>query len=159
MAKTGQFNLGLRDSKKNWFNAAKVQDLVAALTRRAFVRIGAFIRKDAQKTLVYRSYSSSPGEAPHSHIGLLRNLIFFHYEELSGQLVVGPLSVQADSPALSQDVPMGAVTGAGVLEYGGVVRMADTGKEVRIAARPYMRPALKRAIAYPKLREAWAEIG
>lgn len=67
---------------------------------------------------------SRPGDPPRSRVGLLRQFIFFAYDDSTRSVVIGPARIG------------GSGTAPGVLELGGV---NDTGG--RVAARPYMRPA------------------
>ena len=106
---------------------------------------GGLVRKIARQLIRPRPGISAPGTPPHSHHGLLRDSIFYQVDGHSVTIGAAEFSSQ-----LSYSVP-------DILEFGGVVeREGSHGKRIRqrFAARPYMRPALERAIdRYPDLFE------
>lgn len=90
--------------------------------------------------------ASNPGEPPRTRIGLIRKHLFFAYDLESKSLVVGPALLNKSSGA------------PGVLESGGATKgftfrtiTLDDGTQlvarkettVKVAARPYMKPALE----------------
>jgi hypothetical protein len=86
------------------------QAVLSALGRakaRVLSRAGAFIQRRAKSSIRKRKRASRPGEPPSSHVGTLRNLIYFGFDTTSRSVVVGP-------------TPLGAVgTVPPTLEYGG----------------------------------------
>ncbi|MCL4198366.1 MAG: hypothetical protein KJZ69_12840, partial [Phycisphaerales bacterium] len=86
---------------------------------------------------------------PHSHVGLLRRFILFGYDRQSDSVVVGPVGFKAS-------------TAPAVLERGGTTTVTRrrsgkrTERRVRIAARPYMNPALEKE--RPKLPLLWRNL-
>jgi hypothetical protein len=109
-------------------------------------KAGAFIRTAARTSIRKRKGSAPAGKPPHSHEGSLRCLILFGYDRSSDSVVVGPVGFEKSiAPS--------------ALEYGG--RPTVTGKRrgrqeprvVKIAARPYMGPALKKEL--PNLPVVW----
>lgn len=125
--------------KSLFFDRPKVRKAVDRGKRRALSRAGAFIRQRARTSIRPRKRSSRPGEPPSSHTGLLRRFILFGYDRQRDSVVVGPVGFKRSRAP-------------NVLEFGGraVVESPRRGRRqrkmrtVRIAARPYMRPALER---------------
>ncbi len=132
--------------KQMFFDRPKVKRAVDAARRRVLSKAGAFVRQTARTSIRKRKGSSKPGNPPHSHVGLLRRFILFGYDRQSDSVVVGPVGFR-DSSAPR------------VLERGGTTtvtrrrRGKQTERRVRIAARPYMKPALEKE--QPKLPELW----
>ena len=132
--------------KDLFFDRPAVTGAVNAGKRKALSKAGAFIRTAARTSIRKRKGSAPAGKPPHSHEGSLRRLILFGYDKASDSVVVGPVGFEKSiAPS--------------ALEYGG--RTIVTGKHrgrretrvVRIAARPYMGPALEREA--PKLPPLW----
>ncbi len=132
--------------KDLFFDRAAVTDAVDAAKRKVLSKAGAFIRTAARTSIRNRKGSAPPGKPPHSHEGSLRRLILFGYDRASDSVVVGPVGFKRSSAP-------------NVLEYGGpatVMRRRGGRREsrtVKIAARPYMGPALDRE--RPKLPLLW----
>jgi hypothetical protein len=133
--------------KKLFFDRPKVRRAVDRAKRQVLSRAGAFIRTTAKHSIRKRKGTSPPGKPPHSHVGLLRNLIFFGYDERTDSVVVGPVGFKRSSAP-------------NVLEFGGTTTVVRRrrGKLVkrraRVAKRPYMAPALEKE--RPKLPKLWA---
>lgn len=132
--------------KQMFFDRPKVKRAVDAARRKVLSKAGAFIRQTARTSIRKRRGSSKPGQPPHSHVGLLRRFILFGYDKQRDSVVVGPVGLKAS-------------TTPRVLERGGTTtvtrrrRGKRTERRVRIAARPYMNPALEKE--RPKLPELW----
>lgn len=80
--------------------------------------------------------SSKPGEPPRSQTGLLRKFLLYAYDIQSESVVIGPAKINRATGAPE------------TLEYGGatIVRRRKgktTRTRVKIAARPFMQPALE----------------
>lgn len=124
-----------------FFDRPKVRRAVDHAKRRSLSRAGAFIRQRARTSIRKRKRSSRAGEPPSSHTGLLRRFILFGYDRRSDSVVVGPVGFRR-SRAPS------------VLEFGGPTKVVSSSRRgagrrkqsrtIRIAARPYMRPALEK---------------
>ena len=125
--------------KSLFFDRPKVRRAVDRGKRRALSRAGAFIRQRTKTSIRKRKRSSLPGQPPSSHTGLLRKFILFGYDRRSDSVVVGPVGFRRSRAPR-------------VLEFGGratieTKRRSGRKKQkraVRIAARPYMRPALEK---------------
>ena len=137
--------------KAMFFDRPRVQKAVSHANRRAMSRAGAFVRTRARTSMRKRRGTSRPGQPPYAHEGSLRRMILFGYEPSRETVVVGPVGFR------SSEAP-------NALEFGGrttVVRRRRTARrgqrviktQVRIAARPYMAPALDKE--RPKLPALW----
>lgn len=137
--------------KAMFFDRPQVQKAVSHANRRALSRAGAFVRTRARTSMRKRRGTSRPGQPPYAHEGSLRRMILFGYEPSRETVVVGPVGFR------SSDAP-------NVLEFGGrttVVRRRRSSRmgqrviktRVRIAARPYMAPALDKE--RPNLPPLW----
>jgi len=132
-----------------FFDRSKVIRVADAANRKNLSKAGAFIRTTARHSIRSRKGASPPGSPPSSHTGLLKRFIFFGYDAARKTVVIGPMRLNqkvGDAPA--------------ALEHGGTsvvvegTRRRRRKRRVRVAARPYMRPALaKEAPKFPKL---WA---
>ena len=127
------------------------------MTGRALGKIGALLRKVAQRSLRYRNKPSRPGHPPHVHrrtsftrvhkkksgasvsrpTSPFRELLFFALDKRADSVVTGPAIFQ-NRRTKSYKVPT-------ILEGGGTVyrRVAGKATPVRIEARPTMGPAMK----------------
>jgi len=124
--------------KGMFFDRPRVQRAVDRGKRKALSKGGAFIRQRARRSIRKRKRSSRPGQPPSSHTGLLRRFILFGYDRQRDSVVVGPVGFRRS-------------TAPSVLEFGGrtAVEWRRRGRRrgkrvVRIAPRPYMRPALEK---------------
>jgi len=129
--------------KTLFFDSPAVLASVDSATRKVLNRIGGMIRLTARRSIKKTSSHNSvskPGKPPFSHTGLLRNYIYYSFDPASRSVVVGPAALNAKS----KDVPH-------TLEYSGSTRIK--GKNVHIAARPFMGPAL--AVNQPRMAALW----
>lgn len=132
--------------KQLFFDRPKVMRAVDRARRRVLSKAGAFIRQTARTSIRKRKGTSKPGSPPHSHVGLLRKFILFGYDRQSESVIIGPVGFRKS-------------TAPRVLEQGGTTtvmrrrRGKRTERRVRVAARPYMNPALEKE--RPKLPEFW----
>jgi hypothetical protein len=145
------------DFKLQFFDRQKVIDAVDAQQKRYLAKAGAYVMKTARRSIRKKKGASDPGDQPHSHEGSLKKLIFFVYEPAVKDVVIGPAGFR-DSQAPR------------ALEYGGRTRITTLkgghkvkgkfqgGKRVKvmatIRARPFMHPALEKAV--PQLPALWA---
>lgn len=141
---------------KKFFDKAIVASAVDKMTNRALSKIGAFVRTAARSLIRSGAGTSNPGQPPKSHVGLLRDHIYFNYEPSIKTVVIGPAALKTRS-SMGDAVPH-------TLEFGGRVRRKTKRgvvKERQYAPRPYMRPALARAQAdmARKAPELWKLIG
>lgn len=95
--------------KGTFFDKKKVMDPAKRAIKKAFGKFGAYTRQRAKTSLRYSDKSARPGEPPHAHktatraktnkktglvkiqpISLLREYIFFGWEEQTQTIVIGP---------------------------------------------------------------------
>lgn len=124
----------------DFFDSKRVRRSVDRTKRRSLSGGGAFVRTTAKRSMRRRRRPSQPGKPPTVREGSLKRLIFFGWDRRSETVVVGPLPIKR-SP-----VP-------NVLEFGGTIpskrRRGKFGRRrgrVRIKARPFMGPALSKAL-------------
>lgn len=115
-----------------FFDSAKVMAMVDAKRRRALSKFGAFVRRKARSSIRKRKKLSEPGSPPSSHVGTLKNLIYFAYDTSRNSVVVGPTPFRgkAVAPAL--------------LERGGSSSQrtkSGRARSTQYRARPFMKPA------------------
>lgn len=150
--------MSIGKSKDFFFDRDRVVRAMDAATRKALSKGGAFVMRGARKSIKEGKIRSRgraregetpkvvqrvslPGSPPYSRTGLLRDRILFAAVLGTGSpsVVVGPERINKGSGA-PETLEFGGTT---VVERrrskGGVER-----KSVRIAARPYMAPALAR---------------
>ena len=128
--------------KDVFFDRQAVISAVDAAKRKVLSKAGAFIRQTAKTSIRKRKGTSQPGQPPFSHEGSLRKFIYFGYDRAADSVVVGPVGFKNS-------------TAPAVLEHGGATVVERRGKRsaVKIAARPYMWPALEKE--RPKLPLLW----
>jgi len=128
--------------KSLFFDRPKVHRAVDRGNRRALSRAGAFIRQRARTSIRKRKRTSRPGEPPSSHTGLLRRFILFGYDRQRESVVVGPVGFRRSRAPHVLEFGGRAVVESGRSRRRG--RRSQKKRTVRIAARPYMRPALEK---------------
>lgn len=145
----------LAQIKALFFDKTAVERAADKAKLRALSKFGAYVRRTAQQSMRYRKSASPPGQPPSAHKSkrlaalkrlkrakyngaLLREMLFFAYDQRTQTVVVGPLGFKnSPVPALH--------------EFGGTHRVK--GKDVRYPARPYMAPALNKSL--PKFAESF----
>lgn len=138
----------INQAKSLFFDRAIVSAVDKA-TRSNLSKAGAFVRRTMKGLIRKGKKSSVPGKPPKSHTGLLKDFIYFVYEPRSRSVVVGPAKL--NKPGLAP----------ATLEHGGTTTIVKrvhgkrTHKNVRIAARPYAKPALDKE--RPKFAQFWAD--
>lgn len=143
--------------KELFFDRQRVIDAAGRGRVRALNRIGGFLRTVARRSMRKRPGASPPGKPPHSHVGLLRDGIFYGYDRGQDSVVVGPALLRTrgrDGVPVSGTVPQ-------VLEQGGKVRRERRGGQeeiVNVQARPLMGPALETGRKSDKLSQAWKDV-
>lgn len=118
--------------KDFFFDRAVVMDMIDKAARKGLGYFGAVVRLTAKRSIknAKNCYDhSTAGNPPKSHVGTLKKMIYYAWDPNTRSVVIGP---QLFTP----------MTGAPeTLEYGGVAYIRFKKKRVRIAPRPYMRPA------------------
>ncbi len=140
--------LKIDKAKGMFFDSPKVMRAVDKATRRVLSKFGAYVRRGAKSSIRKRKKASAPGSPPSSHTGLLKQFIYFGYDPAARSVVIGPARLNKTSG-----------TAPAALEYGGSSSTTTIrrGKRVRlpskVAARPFMHPALNKEL--PKLPAMW----
>lgn len=156
--------------KQLFFDTTEVMRRVGAARRKNLSKAGAFIRTAARGLIRKSRNSSKPGKPPRSHVGLLKDFIFFSYDPRTDSVVVGAAKLttrrQLGGP---EPVP-------GILEHGGSAfvrqvrrrgRWVSAGEQtwrraeakrrrvqlISIEPRPYMGPAEQKV--RDKTPEVW----
>lgn len=156
-------DLTIEAAKQQFFDRRAVEKAMDKGTREAMTKIGGYIRTTAKRSMrktgkSKKTQTSAPGKPPRRHTGMLRDKIFFVYDENKRAVVVGPLKWTSPQSNLK---PTGTgKSAAGVLEHGGWVtgqtnrKSTTKGKYLKgqqrslfIQPRPYMGPALEKARA------------
>lgn len=132
--------------KNLFFDKAKVIGAVDKATRQVLSKFGAYVRQAARSSIRKRKGVSSPGSPPSSHTGELKRFVYFAYEPASQNVVIGPIRLSSKSGEAPES-----------LEHGGTCTTVRRGKKktVKIAARPFMLPAMQREL--PKLPDMWRD--
>ena len=136
---------------------------------KALRRIGGWIRKTAKRSMRRRRKVSKPGKPPSVWAGDLKEKLFFHYQPGSAteenSVVVGPSYFPRAHRKIAhlsqQTIPR-------TLELGGTETFRNvrpgppvggnqlvTQRTIKILARPYMNPALEKAIQRGVIRDAF----
>lgn len=147
--------LTLKSAKEGFFDRPKVLGIAGEASVKVLSRQGALVWKIARRSIRKRKKPSQPGSPPSSHVGLLKDMMFFSYDDSSRSVVIGPVLINK---------PTGAPR---TLEFGGDTEIEEhkfryrggkrvyltVRKKVTIKARPYMGPALE--AAKPYLEKTW----
>ena len=154
--------------KSFFFDRFEWQGILNDGERVALRFIGGWIRKTARRSMRTRRRVSRPGEPPSVWSGELKRLLFFFYmpggiSSEENAVIVGPAylpSAHRNISHLSQNtIPR-------TLELGGTetrkdltqqVSLGFVNKTARIAARPYMNPALMKAISRGVIRQGFTD--
>jgi hypothetical protein len=136
--------LTLKQAKAGFFDRAAVLSATSIAERKVLSRFGAFVRQRAKTSIRPRKDSSAPGSPPSSHVGLLRQHLYFAWDRDRRSVVIGPVRLnkgQGDAPML--------------LEYGGTATRSRWGRSylAHYRARPFMRPAFDAEL--PRLPPQW----
>jgi len=142
-----------------FFDRAEVIRRIDKGTRRVLSRFGAFVRRTARQSIRKRKRASKPGQPPSSHTGLLKQFIFFGYDARQRSVVIGPEKLKGP---VSEKAPSALEYGGESLTWdkkfgpiGGHVRSTKTHRKIKVAARPFMRPAF--AKEKPGLPGLWRD--
>lgn len=158
-----QLDLTFEEAKQKFFDRRAVEKALDKGAREAMTRIGGYVRTTAKRSMrkpgkSKRTRTSQPGKPPRRHTGVLRDRIFFVYDENKKAVVIGPLKWTAPKSKLKPTG--GAKSAASVLEHGGWVTgqtnqktntkgkyLKGQQRSIYIEPRPYMGPALEKARA------------
>lgn len=156
--------------KKLFFDAKRVKNAVDRARREALARIGSFVKTTARQSIKrapykarkprglprvdHRRKSSEPGHPPYSQTGILKNFIFFNYDERTDSVVIGPAKVlRRNAPDTPRTLEVGGTARISRLRHRRG-RLKREKRKVNIAPRPYMGPAM--AANLDKVPSVWA---
>lgn len=160
---------GIAATKALFLNRSAIANAVDRGRRTALVRGGGYVRKTARNSIKKRKGPSRPGRPPHSRTGLLRAHIYFSWDPGSQTVVIGPAAfakptgvpkiLERGGSRPSRRNEYARITnGVGRDSSGRFTSQAEWVKmrgRVRIAARPFMLPAMRKSA--PKLAQFWRE--
>lgn len=162
------FDLKLNDFKRGFID--RVAKQAKSGVRRGLEKMAAYIRQTAKNSIKTAAKMSKkkfgnllktptggvvsrPGDPPLNHTGKLKNNIFFAWEEATQSVRIGPTKFNGRGSSMA------------ALEYGGpapvlVKKWHGHGsrptweiRTVYIRARPFMRPALKKAMEPQRVKK------
>lgn len=123
-----------------FFDKSAVIDKLSAAKRASLSKAGAFVRRTAKGLIRSgKKPQKTPGKPPKSHLGLLKELIFFAYDFAKESVVIGPTL----SNSGRRRVRRGRASPPELLEFGGQ-SVTDKGKPATYRKFPYMAPALEK---------------
>ena len=128
-----------------FFDRALIENKIGKHSARALRRLGGLVRSTARNSMKYSSYKSgkksAPGSPPNYHVrGSNFNLkkIQYYFDPMRKTTIVGPIGKSSTGPSVPE-----------IMEKGGMVRKRNRYRKgsrlttmVRVAPRPYMKPAL-----------------
>lgn len=147
--------------------------------RKKLSMIGGWIRKTAQRNVRRRKRSSKPGQSPtnwsNQQVASLRNILYY-YDRTAGHVMIGPVKLNQVNMTATGSRPV-----TEILEHGATVsipeeqwKSSDSDKWFRVdgrkrkhhgkryrrrsaryEARPFVQPALDKAVAKGIVRDAW----
>ena len=142
--------LKIDKAKGMFFDSPKVMRAVDKATRRVLSKFGAFVRRGAKSSIRKRKRASEPGSPPSSHTGLLKQFIYFGYDPAARSVVIGPARLNKTSGTAPAALEYGGSSTAIIRKRGHRVKVST-----RVAARPFMHPALNKEL--PKLPAMWRD--
>lgn len=156
-------------AKNFFFDRQSITAGMDKAERFAMMRFGARVRADGRQNIRKRrpralqlkrdaagrfasgdkTSASRPGQGPTNQTGLLKRFIFFQYDPVAQNVVIGPIKLYDRA---GENVP-------DILEHGGMATLIDPEKKTRkrymMAPRPFMQPAFERQKL--KLKDYWQD--
>lgn len=140
--------LDLKIQTRQFFDRRAVVDALGKANAAALSQAGAFIRRTAKGSIRSAKSPAKPGNPPHSHVGTLKNLLFFSFDPSSLTVVIGPTPFkgQAIAPrALELGGTIGGrvnrrrrkrvVGGSGEIRFDGSTSRLSSGRNSRATKR------------------------
>jgi len=137
--------LDFKAAKEGFFDRKVVVDAVDRASLKVLSKFGAYVRTRAKSSIRKRKKSSQAGQPPSSHVGTLKNLIFFSFDQRKKSVVIGPTLITRSTMA-PETLEHGGETDLPGHEFktvDGKKVYKRTSKRVKIAKRPYMEPAFE----------------
>ena len=148
-------DMRLKSFQKMFFPSKAIPRRVDAASRKVLSKFGAFVRRTARSSIRKRKGASKPGRPPSSHTGLLKKFIWFGYEPNRKSVVIGPAKLTSKNTDAPETLEYGGTTTLMETKWTGRKRKKRQKQRVRIAARPFMGPAMEKET--PKLSSMWRE--
>lgn len=133
---------------RTFFDRPGIVRRMSRARRRALSKAGAYVRTRARTSIRRKRGRSAPGRPPHGHTGLLRGGIYFAYDELRDNVIVGAAKLRSGSAAqaLEHGGPSTAITWR---------RGRRQRRRIYVRRRPFMAPALAAEIRAGTIAKAW----
>lgn len=125
--------LTIEQAKQGFFDRAAVLARMDKATLRALSKFGAFVRRRAKSSIRKRKRISDPGQPPSSHVGYVKDFLFFVAEPQLKNVVIGPAKLNGTK----------STTALASLEHGGrsLVMRKGKARTILVRPRPFMKPA------------------
>lgn len=135
--------------KDLFFDRQKVIDMMDKKTHSALKKAGAFIQRVARQSIRRRKKPSAPGQPPSAHAKEGLKKILFVADRQS--LIVGPVGFGPKPGVVPQTNEFGGKTEIRQHKWSADLRegkkLPPRGTKARVAARPFMGPALRKEVA------------
>lgn len=155
---SGGWAYSLQTVKAGFFDRGAVMNRLNDIQAKVYSKFGAYVRTAAKTSIRPSNSISKPGMPPKSHVGLLKQHIYFAWDFITRSVVIGPLLFRTAAQAnLSIQGANGYTTVPSVLEYGGVVTRRKERKTGAYKPRPFMGPAF-RSVYEQDLGRFWQEV-
>lgn len=164
--------LSIRQAKASFFDRAAVTKAIDRAAVRHLSRGGALVRTRARSSMRRRKKISAAGTPPSAHVGLVKEKLFFSYDQRTRSVVVGPALLNKPDRALLARLEFGGTTSVRTIQVAarnksGRLKKTKSGdlvyetrrssraesRTVTYRPRPFMGPAL--AAEAPKLSKLW----
>ncbi len=170
----------IKSVKANFFDRTSVIRAVGKARAKIMSKAGAYIRYTAHASIrkapkasggpqgrdveghflkvARKTTASAPGSPPYSRTGLLKKHIAFAYDRTTQTEVIGPTLINkpTGAPETLEYGGEATVEEARVVsgpKYGNRTQKITTARKIKVAARPYMGPALKAEA--PNFADLW----
>jgi hypothetical protein len=154
----------IKIAAKSFFDKPAVTNAVDKARIKVLSRQGALVRKIARNSMRKKKKASAPGQPPRVILGQVKDFLYFVYDPTTKTVVVGPIKLGDKSEALPTLERGGEMKVSGLLDSRGRFvplrflpavsrqKLLQSGKLTtrfaKVAARPFMIPALEKAKPY-----------
>lgn len=151
-AVAGGIGIKLEMAKKSFFESDMILRMGSQANKLALKKAGGLVRRIARNSIRKigkKRKPSEPGNPPKSRTGLLKDFIFFVYEQQAENVLIGAARLNQTLGTAPHALEVGgrSLTNRGTRRNKRIV-------SVNIKARPFMAPALQDSL--PKLPPMWA---
>lgn len=136
-------------SYRQFVDRDTVIDKVGKAEAKILSSVGALTRTVARRSIRPRKGTAAAGSPPSSHVGLLRDLIFFGLDPDKLTVVIGPKLLKSRSSPTTQ-----------LLEFGGSTTITNrkTGETIPVVYRKFAYMAPAHAIVSEKYPELFSDV-